>query len=272
VLRVRSQSSLEQLVQQFDQEVSKLPPNEALVLRRATEIELQRREIKDLMKDWYPKLVELPQKSLADQYYILLQCAEQLRDAFFDFDWEADMPAREFLRHVEMQLNEPKFMPFWEPVERLEVKDGELPNTLRRALHIVNAHRHQEHKQPLKLRSPIPHEVLKTWVDLQRVYGPADEVGPMLADYGIVLDPTQRELRRTLWLKFNDLEQMAIQCQKHPQGTFECQRMQQALEVLRTFQNSQNRQQARQELLDTVRMSPHLKPLLDDIIATIGNL
>lgn len=269
---VQSQSTLEQVVQQFNQEVVKLPPHEASVLRRATEIELQRREIGDLMEHWRPKLAKLPQQSLVNQYHILLQCAEQLRDAFYDFDWERDMSAREFLRRVEMRLNDPQFLPYWEPLRHLEIKDKELPNTLRRALHIVNAHRQQEHKQPLKLRSPIPHEVLKTWVDLQRVYGPSDEVGPMLADYGIVLDPTQLELRRTLWSKFNDLEQLAVRCRKNPQATYECQRLQQAIEVLRIFQNSKDRQQARQELLDTVRSSAHLKPLLDDIMATISNL
>jgi hypothetical protein len=269
---VQSQSTLEQVVQQFKQEIAKLGPHEASVLRRATEIELQRREISDLMEHWHTKLAELPQQSLIHQYHILLQCAEQLRDAFFDFDWDRDMAVREFLRRVEMRLNDPQFMPYWEPVEHLEIRDKELPNTLRRALHIVNAHRQREHKQPLKLRSPIPHEVLKTWVDLQRVYGPADEVGPMLADYGIALDPTQLELRRTLWSKFNDLEHMAVRCQKNPQAKYECQRLQQAIEVLRTFQNSKDRQQARQELFDTVRSSTHLKPLQDDIMAAISNL
>lgn len=325
VRAVQSQDTLELVVENFDQAVRNFPPHEASVLRRATEIELQRREIRDLTNEWRTKLahfvppalepvkvepvnpsiepvkppveplepvkpsvepsiepvnsnaklVKPVDSSLCDQYRTLLICEEQLQDAFLDLDWERDAGPRDFLHDVVSQLNDPKFIACWEAADMVDVADiaaEELPNSLRRALRMVNAQRQRQGQRALKLRSPIPHQVFKTWITLQRTCGPADDFGTpeLLADYGLALQPSQQALRRHLWQTFAELEQMAVQCQDRPQAEYECQRLQLAVAALHKFRSAPDPVLAKQELLDTVRATASLKPLLADILAVVG--
>jgi hypothetical protein len=264
---VRSQDDLEDLVRVYDDRRDSLPAREAEVLKRATEIELNRRETKDLIAEW-SLVLERPQTPV-ERYRALLLCAEQVRHAFIDWDWELDAPAREFLHRVEMELNASEFMPFWGEVSLAPVDDGELANSLQRALHVVNVQRESQGEEPLKLRSPLPHDVLKTWVALQRTYGPADDFAPR-EEYGLLLDASQRALRQLVWQKFEQLEEMAEQCEGYPQARHECERLGLAIDVLRKFKASQGSAQAKQTLLDEVRQSPQLRPLLDDILQAVA--
>jgi hypothetical protein len=254
-------------VRVYDDRRASLPARQAEVLKRATEIELNRRETKDLIAEWSLEL-EQP-RTPVERYRALLLCVEQVRHGFIDWDWELDAAAREFLHRVEMELNASQFMPFWVEVSLVPVDDGELSNSLQRALHVVNAQRETEGEVPLKLRSPLPHDVLKTWVTLQRMYGPADDF-PLREEYGLGMDASQRTLRQLVWRKFEQLEEMAEQCEGYPQARHECERLGLAIDVLRKFKASKDPAQAKQTLLDEVRQSPQLRLLLDDILQAVA--
>ena len=260
---VRAQKDLEDLVRVYDEMSAGLTEREAQVFKRAAQIELGRRETKGLI-DWWRIELSKP-LSPRDRYEALLLCAEQVRQSFVSWDWELDAEARGFLSAVEQELNDPRFLPFWDEVEIVEVEDGELANSLHRALHVAN----QVRGDPLKLRSPLPHDVLKTWVALQRLHGPADDFAPR-EEYGLRADPSQHALRTHLWQNFNQLEEMAERCAQYPQARHECERLSLAIDILRQYQKSSNKAQAKQTLLDQVRESPQLRPLLDDILLAIA--
>jgi hypothetical protein len=264
---IRFEKELADLVRVYDDRVVDLPDREAEVLKRATQIELDRRETHDLIDWWRTEL--LKPLSPQDRYHALLRCAEQVRHSFVDLDWELDAAGRDFLRDVELQLNDPQFMPHWPDAQLNEVEDGELSNSLHRALHMVNAQREAQNEEPLKLRAPIPHDVLKTWVGLQRTYGPADGFAPH-EEYGLRMDSTQRALRQLLWRDFDQLEEMAKRCAKYPQARHECERLGLAVGALQQFRASTDKVRAKQVLLDQVRQSPQLRPLLDDILVAIA--
>jgi hypothetical protein len=248
---VRNQKDLTGVVTEFDRRRAGLSGFEAAVLRRATEIELQRRELKDLMAEWNETLSDAntPNK----QYQALLLCRRQVCRSFLDLDWELDGEVRDFTRKVESALNDPRFMKQWQPVSIVNVNDGELANSLVRALHIVNAQR----AAPVKLRWPVPHEVFKTWVTLQQTYGPADDF-PSPAEFGLRMSPTQRQLRDLVWRNFDQSSE-----DDSPQSQYERMRLQPALDVLTKFKQGQY---THQQMLDAVRRCPKMRLLIDDIV------
>ena len=228
------------------------------MLRRATEIELQRRELSDLMAEWNVTLsnANTPSK----QYQALLRCRRQVCQPFLDLDWELDGAVRDFTRKVESALNEPRFMKQWQPVSVVHVSDGELANSLPRALHIVNAQR----ETPVKLRWPVPHEVFKTWVILQQTYGPADDF-PSPSEFGLKLSPNQRQLRDLVWRSFDQLAEDELSQSETPESQYERMRLRPALDVLTKFKQGQY---TYQQMLDSVRRCPKMRLLLDDILKT----
>lgn len=250
---VRDQRTLENLVSEFDAQSAKLPADQSEILKKATEIELKRRELRDLAEEWNAKLSAL--KEPAKQYRALLLCRDQVCAQFRDLDWDLDQPLREFTRKVDLHLNSPRFQKHWAETPIVEVDDGELANGLNRALHIVNAQR----RDPIKIRWPLPHDVFKTWVSLQKKYGPADDFAEPLL-YGLRLSDDQRQIREFLWQHPQHFDQMMDLAELYPVAKHECQRLQSAAPFLIEFK-------AGRESMDTVRKSPQLRSLLDDILA-----
>jgi hypothetical protein len=254
---IRQQPTLHSLVQSYDAHRGQLSDMEARVLRRATEIELQRRELRDLMEDEKQKLARA--QSSAKQYRVLLMCDKQVCSKFIDLDWEADAPVRDFTRQVRMQLNSPEFMKHWQPIPMPDVKDSHLNNSLNRALHIVNAAR----EEPLKLKWPLQHDIFKTWVALQTKYGPSDDF-VSAPEYGLALSKEQRAMREFVWQNHEQLEQIEAQCTQYPAALHECRRLRPVLKALRQFKGD------RERLLDAVRKSPDMRLLLDDILTHVN--
>ena len=250
---VRSQRTLPELVRVFNQHIEQFPPNEAAVFRRATDIELRRRELRDLAGTFKQTLAEA--QTPAKRYRTLLLCHRQVCQRFVDLDWEADGDLRDFTRQIEASLNDPQFVKQWQPVPLVDMQDAYLANSLTRALHIVNTQR----TAPLKIRWPVPHEVFKTWVALQREYGPADDF-PRPSDFGLQLSADQRQLRARVWSQFDDLA--AIDTQS-PQARYEITRLSPALHTLHKFKQGLY---SREQVLDAVRRCPRMRLLLDDIL------
>jgi hypothetical protein len=250
--KIRDQRTLESLVAKYDEEVSKLPADEAELIKKATEIELTRREMQDLIKEWNEKLPTL--KAPGQQYRALLLCRDRVCARLQDVDWELDQPLREFARRVDLELNSPRFQKHWSPVSVVDVDDGELANSLIRALHVANAQR----AEPLKIRWPLPHDVFKTWVALQKKYGPSEDfANPEL--FGLKLDDDQLQIRDIVWQHPERFEQMSELAEFYPVAKHECQRLALAVPFLVDFK-------AGRESMDTVRKSPQLRALVDDIL------
>jgi hypothetical protein len=258
---VRSQQRLADLVRMYKVQQQGLNEQEARVFRRATEVELQRRELRDLARAWDQTLFEA--RTPAKQYNALLLCHRQVCQPFVDLDWEADSDLRDFTRKVEQALNDPRFVKQWQPVSLADVQDSELDNSMTRALHIVNADRTAKRTTPVKLRWPVPHEVFKTWVALQKMYGPADDF-PSPSDFGLRLSAEQRQLRNQVWSQFDD--RVALDNQS-PQAKYEVRRLQPAINTLKNFNSGQY---SREQVLDAVRRCPRMRLLVDDILKAIA--
>jgi hypothetical protein len=246
---IRQQPTLQDLVQSYSRALGDFSAMEAKILKRATEIELHRREMRDLAAQHQMS------SSPAKQYRALLKCDKQVCANFVDLDWEIDEPLREFTRRVQVELNSPQFLKHWQPVAMPDVDDGELNNSLKKALHMVNVGR----EEPLKLRWPLPHDVLKTWVAAQMEYGPSDDF-VSAQDFGLALSPEQRAMREFVWNNYDQLETIEARCAQYPVAVHECQRLRPALKALREFRHD------KQALLDAVRKSSKMRLLLDDIL------
>ena len=245
---IRQEPNLQSLVDRYRVYISQFKGFEAQVLKRATEIELHRREMRDLSKEHQAA------QSSAKQYRALLKCDQQVCANFVDLDWVLDGDMREFTRRVKVELNSPQFMKHWQPVAMPDVDDGELRNSLKKALHMVNAGR----EEPLKLGWPLAHDILKTWVATQMEYGPSDDF-VSAADFGLSLSPEQRALREFVWRNYEQLEKIEAECAQFPTALHECQRLRPALRALREFKD-------KEALLDAVRKSSKMRLLLDDIL------
>ena len=250
--QIRAQSTLENLVEKFDVEITKLPSDQAERLTKATEIELTRRELSDLADEWNAHLRTL--KAPGKQYRALLLCRDQVCAQFQDVDWELDTHLREFTRKVDLALNSPRFQKHWSPVTVVDVEDGELANSLVKALHVVNAQR----AEPLKIRWPLPHDVFKTWVALQKEYGPSDDFANP-ENFGLKLDDDQARIREFVWQHPQHFDRISELADFYPVAKHECQRLGLAMPFLVNFK-------AGRESMDTVRKSAPLRALVDDIL------
>jgi hypothetical protein len=123
-------------------------------------------------------------KNMRDLYTVLTQAENALDDTYISHPRECV----DFLRVVRTYLNSPEMLDFWHPAPVKEIRTWPR-NTLRYAAMMCGR----------RLTYPIPHVVFKTWVKLQRKYGPSDDM-PAPEAFNLVLNTSRLAVQKGLHL------------------------------------------------------------------------